>query len=103
LAAELRKVAHDRIYAFRVGGEEFVLIFKGYKVQDAALICEGILKIMRQTKLPEISNETITFSCGITGMTNEEADPTTLFNEADSALYLAKNTGKNKVLVANEN
>lgn len=103
LAAELRKVAHDRIYAFRVGGEEFVLIFKGYKVQDAASICEGILKIMRQTKLPEISNETITFSCGITGMTSEETDPTTLFNEADSALYLAKNTGKNKVLVANEN
>ena len=41
----------------------------------------------------------MTGSCGIAGMTRTGMSPLDLFKIADEALYTAKNSGKNKIII----
>ena len=88
-------------FAFRIGGEEFCLIFssddseKSFKFANK--IRESIEKLTIEHKTSDVHNN-VTASIGLVvkkGMelTNSE----TLFNEADKALYKAKNLGRNIV------
>jgi len=95
----LKKNVPDNIYAFRVGGEEFVLLFEGYAVDEADKVCDNLLSITRAASLPELKDEMITFSGGIAGMNRDYTDPEGLFKAADAALYSAKNSGKNKIII----
>ena len=87
----------EHIYAFRLGGEEFALLFRDYCVQDAYKVCEGIRSIMEASSVPEIKNRRVTFSCGLVCMNKLHMNPESLFQAADAALYQAKNSGKNRI------
>lgn len=99
LAEIFRRNMPENTYVFRVGGEEFVLLFRDYHVDEAAKICESLLFLIRSSSLPEMNGEEVTFSCGVAGMGAHLADPVSLFKAADSALYSAKNNGKNQIVV----
>ena len=80
----------------RFGGEEFMLVFETAER-------ERIEDIMERSalELKTFSMETrkieITFSGGVEEVHNEKRI-TSMFNAADEKLYLAKRTGKNKVI-----
>jgi len=99
LTGIFRRNMPENTYVFRVGGEEFVLLFRDYHVDEAAKICESLLFLIRSSSLPEMNGEEVTFSCGVAGMDAHLADPVSLFKAADSALYSAKNNGKNQVVM----
>lgn len=100
-AAVLRKIGNGKICVFRVGGEEFVLLFQGYSVREAAGVCEAVLATMKEATLPELNGGTITFSGGVAGMRDEETDPIALFEAADAVLYSAKYSGKSRIMAQN--
>ena len=55
-----------------------------------------------QEKVSEQTDPKVTISCGVSFWTNGHTDHVkALFKRADDALYMAKNTGKNKVLIQN--
>ncbi|MDR0466611.1 MAG: diguanylate cyclase [Deltaproteobacteria bacterium] len=94
------------VYAARVGGEEFALIW--YE-KDAEHISQGsILRIQQginNLQIPHEQSEVakhVSVSIGICalrcGMSN---DVRALYNLADKALYTAKNTGRNRTVVYN--
>lgn len=87
----------EHIDAFRLGGEEFALLFREYCVQDAYKVCEGIRSIMEASFVPEIKNRQVTFNCGLVCMNKLHRSPASLFQAADAALYQAKNSGKNRI------
>ncbi|MDD4689574.1 MAG: GGDEF domain-containing protein [Eubacteriales bacterium] len=89
----------ESINAFRIGGDEFALIFKDYAVKDAYKICEGMRSIMETSSLHEIDKGSITFSCGLACMDLHYANPEKLAKAADAALYKAKNNGRNQVVI----
>lgn len=95
----IRQAARDEFYAFRVGGEEFVFIFAGKSVDEASILCEEILLRIESLKFPEMNDKGVTGSCGIAGMPRECGSPLELFKAADGALYKAKNSGKNKIVI----
>ncbi|MFT4106234.1 MAG: GGDEF domain-containing protein [Lacrimispora sp.] len=95
----LKRLVHERIDAFRVGGEEFVLLFKGYSVHEAVKVCESVLIIMKEVRMSELDGRVITFSGGVADMASGKTDPLELFRAADAALYAAKQSGKNKIAV----
>jgi len=77
---------------FRVGGEEFVIISPESKAQDVFTLSEKI-----RNKIENYSFESdikVTISLGIaefySGITKDE-----LYHQADQALYLSKNKGRN--------
>ncbi len=83
--------------AGRWGGEEFMLVLPDTDVAAASLIAELIRKCFENTTFPSIRSQTISL-----GVTQANADDTidSLCTRVDTALYRAKKTGKNKVVVS---
>ena len=86
----------ERLSAGRWGGEEFMLILNNTDVSSAALIADLIRQCFANTTFPLVRTQTV--SIGVTqAMADDNID--TLCTRVDTALYKAKKTGKNKVVV----
>ena len=80
----------------RIGGEEFCLILCDAAMQDALRVCERLRKkIMDECQLDEI-DQTVTCSMGLATSSGEDIEFSSLMQKADTALYEAKSTGRNK-------
>lgn len=100
LAQILKSNQTKNIHAFRIGGEEFAIIFEDYCVNEAYKICDGMRSIMESCSLHDVDNKIgVTFSCGLACMNLQDISPAELSKAADSALYTAKNHGRNKVVI----
>lgn len=102
VAALLTQVIGPDNFIARYGGEEFVLILKNQTTEVAFQLCEKIRTAMGNSKLQRKgSGETIgkvTLSAGIA--TQKAGDNVnSLISRTDSALYEAKNSGRNKTVV----
>jgi diguanylate cyclase (GGDEF)-like protein len=81
----------------RWGGEEFVLLCRDTKIEQASLIAEKIRELIASFAFKD--NVQVTASFGVATLNaNETLEQ--LFNHADKALYEAKHQGRNKVIVA---
>ena len=87
---------------FRIGGEEFSVILTETDINQAIIPLERFRKTI-ETLNPIYENEEIQISvsigaCQLDGRSNNKED---LFKLGDSALYEAKNTGRNKIVLNN--
>lgn len=85
----------------RYGGEEFAVILPGADSSDAAHVAERIRSAVESTSIL-ISDHpfSLTVSVGVATRVPRSVEETeTLLAEADSALYQAKDTGRNRVVV----
>ena len=84
----------------RVGGEEFVLVLPDTSIEEAALIVERMLLVVRNSRpLMERPGFSYTFSAGVAvGHPGDIA--ANLYVRADKALYSAKMGGRNRIHVA---
>lgn len=82
----------------RWGGEEFVVLCGDTPLQNAQLLAEKLRVAIEGSVL--IKQRQVTCSFGVAEMIPGE-DPKNLFERADQALYTSKETGRNKVTVAN--
>lgn len=85
-------------YAARYGGEEFTVILPETNLTRAIELAERIRVTIEQKKFKISENDTIqlTISIGI-GSCSKEISPELLIKSADSALYKAKENGRNRV------
>ncbi|MGB1263824.1 MAG: GGDEF domain-containing protein [Cognaticolwellia sp.] len=99
IAKEIKSSISDEDIAVRFGGEEFVVVMVNKTMAQAHDVAESIrlaisaLKLMQKDSkeyLPQIS-----VSIGV-AQRQDELDWTALFEQADTALYQAKNSGRNK-------
>jgi len=80
----------------RVGGEEFCMILHHTTMDEAMLVCERLrVKIMEECQLDHVT-QTVTCSMGLASAAREDVEFSTLMQKADTALYEAKATGRNK-------
>lgn len=79
---------------FRFGGEEFVVIFKTLDWQDALAVCERLRQTVEQNAFPMVKN--ITISIGAVEITDQDGTAGVI-DQADKALYFAKEHGRNNV------
>jgi len=85
----------------RWGGEEFVLVCPGATLANAADLAEKLRhRIMETSFIPE-DPFPITASFGVAASGADQSFED-VFRQADQALYLAKNRGRNCVVTANE-
>ncbi len=86
--------------AGRYGGEEFGIILPETDAENARLICERIREsIEKSTVETSAGNITYTISMGIAQLTDEPENYMQWMQKADEALYAAKESGRNKVVV----
>ncbi|MEG5567191.1 GGDEF domain-containing protein [Enterobacter bugandensis] len=88
--------------AARIGGEEFVLMLANTSGEDAYQVAErirlklsGFDKISSEGQLPE----PITISMGVFAATSSSVSAEACVESADKAMYEAKETGRNRVVV----
>jgi len=80
----------------RVGGEEFCMILYNTSMEDAMMVCERLrIQIIEECQLDRVS-QTVTCSMGLAPAAREDVEFSTLMQKADTALYEAKSTGRNK-------
>ncbi|MEY4503890.1 MAG: hypothetical protein RL154_182, partial [Pseudomonadota bacterium] len=80
----------------RLGGDEFTAIISYKNIEDIALIAARIVDILSASY--HINGRRLFVSCsiGITLAPNDGTDSTTLLKNADTAMYKAKESGKNQ-------
>ncbi|KON86729.1 diguanylate cyclase [Sporosarcina globispora] len=79
----------------RWGGEELALYLPGVSLSAGAFIAARLVR-----KVCEITDPQVTISCGVSYWSSGKKDSyDALFKRADKALYTAKNSGKNKVII----
>ncbi|WP_374334767.1 putative bifunctional diguanylate cyclase/phosphodiesterase [Leeia sp.] len=80
----------------RIGGDEFLVVAEGYqRKQTPAHIAEKILMALREPFPLEGKPYFVTCSIGIATYPDGPAEAETLIRDADTALYSAKDSGKN--------
>ena len=89
--------------AGRYGGEEFCVFLPETDIEQATVVAEKIRTTIH-TKAKEKYKATlrITASLGVACLNDNAATPGELINQADNALYVAKETGRNRVIQFNE-
>lgn len=85
--------------AARFGGEEFVIVLDNCSVHDACVKAE-IIRQMIENLYPE--GIRVSASFGVVQLSDHLDKPAKLLKHADTALYKAKESGRNKVVVCRE-
>jgi diguanylate cyclase (GGDEF)-like protein len=87
----------------RFGGEEFVAILPDTDTQLALEVAQRLRQNVEASILPVEGVELkYTVSIGLTGLREQDTQINQLIHRADEALYVAKNSGRNRVVVAQE-
>jgi diguanylate cyclase (GGDEF)-like protein len=84
----------------RLGGDEFAVVISGLKVvEQAEILAKSLLQVI--AKPFEIDGQEITIgaSIGISVFPDQANDESELLHFADSAMYSAKRSGKNRVVL----
>lgn len=86
----------------RFGGEEFVVITPGLGLEDSAALYRRFLEVVAENPIPTQAGDVrITISIGVATWKPEQKMDA-LLTEADTALYRAKNEGRNRVCLSAE-
>jgi diguanylate cyclase (GGDEF)-like protein/PAS domain S-box-containing protein len=81
----------------RLGGDEFVVLFSGLTRQtDCLLLIGRILYTVARPVIIDQQEIQVSASLGVTFYPNDQEDGETLLRHADQAMYVAKQTGKNR-------
>jgi diguanylate cyclase (GGDEF)-like protein/putative nucleotidyltransferase with HDIG domain len=91
LAARLRQTGE----AFRLGGDEFALLLPGYGESAALTAASSVVERISALDLEQVGP--VTVSAGVAISPQHAAERDELIRLADSALYWAKEYGKNRV------
>ena len=99
LATTIRDTLRPQDTVARFGGEEFIILLPDTGITDAE---KALVRLQRElTKrffLHDNEKVLITFSAGITDFRPDDTQ-TTITKRADEAMYTAKKTGKNRVVI----
>lgn len=106
IAKVIRGQLREYDIAGRYGGEEFSILLPFTKIEEATMVAERLRKTI-ESRVIDISKVnpdsekkeiSVTLSLGIYEMKSDDNDED-LLKKADKALYEAKNTGRNKVVI----
>jgi diguanylate cyclase (GGDEF)-like protein len=95
-AGLMRDTFRDSDKLFRFGGEEFVILLSNCALDDALAAFERFRAAVAAHRFPQV--EKVTVSIGVTSMRLHDTG-SAAFGRADQALYLAKRSGRDRVLL----
>lgn len=102
LLIQLTKIFSKHIrnsdFLARIGGDEFAIILENCDTYKAVVITEGLRNEIDEYRFEWSGKEYhVSVSIGITAITPEAKNITQLLSQADTACYLAKNSGRNLI------
>jgi len=106
LGHTLKKNIRSSDYVARYGGEEFVIILPATDINKAIKITKKLREVINALKFElRKKNKVLKLTCsyGISCFTKENTNTIDVFNQADKALYKAKNDGRDTIIISHEN
>jgi diguanylate cyclase (GGDEF)-like protein len=101
LASVFKKSVRSCDYVARYGGEEFILVLPEIGPEDGLKAAERIReKVVKESFAGDGEPIEVTVSVGVASYPKDGGDPQTIIRQADTALYKAKETGRNRVVLA---
>lgn len=101
VASTLKKNVRLTDAVARYGGEEMTIILPHTSLDDAGVVAEKIRRAVEKLELPAGGKTVkITISIGVAAYPDCAAEQQQLIQEADDAMYRAKENGRNQVQVA---
>ncbi|SMC93563.1 GGDEF domain-containing protein [Sporomusa malonica] len=94
VALAIKKCVRDSDIVGRYGGEEFIVVLPKTKPSEAFEIAERIRTSVQET---QFLGRQVTVSIGVTTCSEADKSKENIIEEADTALYWAKNLGRNCV------
>ena len=84
----------------RLGGDEFGLLLEGCSLTEAKLVCEQLIRTINNYRLKWKNVEfDVGVSIGMVGINGNTTDAAELLSRADLACYQAKNLGRGRVYI----
>lgn len=101
-AMRLKQCVRSSDIIARLGGDEFVLLIDDIKEpQDVIVIADKVLQSMRKPFTFNKKSLNITTSIGISFLNDPDISTDEFINQADQALYISKNSGRNTFYIFN--
>jgi diguanylate cyclase (GGDEF)-like protein len=99
VASTFQEVLRNVDISGRLGGEEFAVILPETGIEKATEVAERLREIISADKVTLTDGIEInyTVSIGVATLIEKTSNINMLLNEADKALYKAKQTGRNRV------
>lgn len=100
----IKSALRDTDVEGRYGGEEFIVMFPETAKEETALIAERIRSSVEEFNFPRAESQPegrITVSIGVSSYPDDGDTVEKIIRAADDALYVAKVTGRNRVIEAN--
>ena len=94
-AYAMRKALRSFDFLYRLGGEEFVVILPGASQEEARAVAERLRHAIAMARPGGLD---ISISLGVASATGAHVTYAGLFHAADTALYEAKQTGRDRVV-----
>ena len=101
LGVILKDTVRENDIVARYGGEEFAVILPGVANDGAIILADRIRENVEKCKFPnqEIQPKgNLTISVGVATLPDQAKDAKDLIYKADTALYIAKKSGRNRVV-----
>jgi diguanylate cyclase (GGDEF)-like protein len=98
IAQTLREVSRDNDTAARLGGEEFALLLAGVDLERAAAAAGRLRSVLSGKRVEGVG--TVTVSIGVAGCPESATSERALYSASDQALYVSKNSGRDRVSIA---
>jgi diguanylate cyclase (GGDEF)-like protein/PAS domain S-box-containing protein len=95
VASRLKNAVQNTGLVSRQGGDEFIILLKGLSKEEVIEVAERILGEFSEGIMVESQEFFVTPSIGISMAPCDGQDEETLIKHADTAMYLAKERGKN--------
>jgi diguanylate cyclase (GGDEF)-like protein len=99
LGALLRDTARDIDSVARLGGEEFCLLLPHTELVGARQLAERLCRLVREAAWEGVDGP-VTVSVGVALASRDDPTPQAVLTRADAALLRAKQTGRDRVVVA---
>lgn len=96
VASIMKHMIRPTDFAGRWGGDEFVILLPGTALESALIVASRLQKAFRRIQLPDRSF--LTASIGCTTASPEETEAG-FYKRMDDALYLAKEGGRNRIIL----
>lgn len=105
VAKAIQRAVRSHDVVARYGGEEFAIILQSVSIDKAHEIAERMRERVQSCQIPHAKSRVSTYvsiSCGVAMQSANSHQPLTeTLIKADQALYQAKRTGRNKVVLSN--
>lgn len=100
VASQLKSGIREYDLLGRIGGEEFLILAPDSDLEETLGIAERIREIIKSEKISDGYREVnVTISAGVTMMKEQDRDIDVIFSRVDTALYKAKQEGRDRVVV----